>query len=107
MGVCTDATSLFSMLQDWSGSTPFDVVYCTYALQIGASVFATFVFGLLALMFYEHDESIVVPVVLALMWGSVIMAQLPGIAVQMAVAVVMIGVPVAFLFVIHRLRYRA
>lgn len=109
MGVCTAAQgALFdTFATNWTGSGPFDLVYCTYALQIGGSVFATFVFGILAVMFYERDQSLGVPIVLSIMWGSVIMAQLPGVAVQIAVAVVILIVPSVFLLAIHRLRYRA
>jgi hypothetical protein len=91
----------------WINGQFFDAVFCPFGDVLGGVGFALFVFGAIGLSLYIYSGSVVMPLVLTLILGSVVVTQLPSIAAQLVGAVVLLGIAIAgYLIVIrsHRLR---
>lgn len=99
---CTDHSNPLKFLTDFSGSAPFDLIYCPYADVVGGAIFALFVFGTVLTMQRIHGGSSVVPLVMVIILGSIIVVQLPGLGVNVLLAGFMLGVPAAVMFIVWR-----
>lgn len=93
-----------SYLTEFNSTAPFEAVQCQYVLITGSLVFALFVFGTLALMYYTSDDSFVIPIVLGTMVGGVVMSEMPAGFVRIAAIVFVIGGAISVLYMIHRVR---
>lgn len=101
---CSDFNDNFEFLKNLNSTHGADAIICSYTDVVGMAAFAVFVFGTLALMYRLHGRSWIVPLVLAIMFGSIVIVELPGIAVRMAVLGSMILVPAGVLYLFHRAR---
>lgn len=72
----------------------FDAITCAYANEMGGALFALMVFGALAISLNTYSGSVIVPVVLVIIMGSVILVTLPSSAVQLAGIVILLTVTV-------------
>lgn len=101
-----DPAGNISYLTNFNGTAPFEAVQCPYVLTVGSLVFALFVLGTLALMYYISDDSFVIPTVLAVLLGGVLFQYLPGGFVQIAALVFVVIGSISILYMIHRVRQR-
>ena len=70
----------------------FDALYCPFGDQLGGTLFALMVFGAIGMSLYIYSGSVVLPLVLFLIVGSVIIVQLPSAAVQLVGIVILLGI---------------
>lgn len=104
---CTDFNDPFDFWTAFNGTAPFDAIYCPLLDSLGdGALIALFVFGPLMAMYYIHNDSPVVPIVLGVMLGSVIVAELPATVVNLFTVILVLVAPAAVLFMIHRARSR-
>lgn len=103
---CSDFGALFDFLVNFDGKHAFDFVACFYTDTTGMAVFALFVFGTLFAMYYVGDDSFLVPIVLSVLFGSVIVVELPGNMVMVLVTALALGGPAVAMYLFHRARPR-
>lgn len=99
---CSDYSDPLQFLTDFTGSHPFDAIYCPYFDVVGGPILALFVFGMLLLMYRIHGDSMIVPLVLVMMLGSIIVVQMPGLGVKVFLIGFMLGVPMAVMYIVWR-----
>jgi len=68
----------------------FDAIVCPHTETMGVLVFGLLVYGAIGTSLYVYSGSAVLPLVLTIILGSVVVTQLPGIAVQFAGAVALL-----------------
>lgn len=71
--------------------------------QMGAATFGLLVWGGTSISLYIRQESIVIPVTLTLLLGSIVIATIPSPAVALFVTVVLVVGGVAPLLILRRL----
>lgn len=74
---------------------------CPYEDQVGQIVFPTMVFGAIGLAMYIYTGSIIIPLVLAILVGSVILVQVSAVSVQL-MGIVVILVMTAGLWILYQ-----
>jgi len=99
-----DGAGNLSYLTNFNGTSPFEAVQCPYVLTVDSLVFATFVLGTLALMYYISDDSFVIPTILAVLLGGVLFTEMPAGFVQIAALVFVMMGSISILYIIHRVR---
>lgn len=99
---CRDFAALFDFLVNFNGKHAFDFVACFYTDTAGMTLFALFVFGTLFAMYFVGDDSFLVPIVLAVLFGSVVVVELPGNLVMTLVVALVFGGGAAGMYIFHR-----
>lgn len=85
------ACSDFSTYKEFIDAGQFwDAIVCPYADQMGMVVFALVVYAAIAFALYYYSETVMMPLVLTIILGSVVIVKLPGIAVQLAAVVLLL-----------------
>lgn len=85
---CGDRPKLIDF---WTNFEFWDGINCFYSDQLGASVIAFVFFGVTAMSLYLSTGSIVVPMVIGIVIGGVAFALLPGVGIEVALMVIVLG----------------
>lgn len=68
----------------------FDAIYCLFASVIPPVAFNLIVFGAIGLALFIYSDNVGLPVVVAILLGSVIVPQLPSVGMQIAVVALLL-----------------
>lgn len=83
----------------------WDALYCPFADQVGAPVFALFVFGSVGVSLYVSSGGRVeVPLVVMILVGAAIAPFAPTFVISAAVVLFLVVLPAAGLLIIRRLK---
>lgn len=100
---CSDYDEFWEALADFSlsnGQALLDAVICPYDAQVGMLVFATVVFGTVALALIalpgSRSGKLGLVLVLAMVIGPIYVSHVPAQFTQIAVFVIVVGITVAF-----------
>lgn len=87
----------------FTGTNFFDGVYCFYADQVGATLLAMFVLGSVTIGMIRWSETIVLPVVVAIIVSPIVLVALPVVATNLFGIAVVLMIPIALLLVARRI----
>lgn len=96
---CTDYTAYWEF---WRHGQFFDAVSCPFVEALGGPLFAMLVFGPALLGMYIYSGSIILPLVLTLILGSVVVVQLPSVALQLFGIVILLSIAGAGYLLVQR-----
>ena len=95
-----------SLWQYWINGQFFDAVNCPFETGLGPLVWGLMVVGGIGLYLTIVTESLIVPLVLFIIIGSVVVVALPAVGIQLAGIVLLLGLAVAGYFLVLRSRGR-
>jgi len=100
------STPPFELLTNPEGGNLFWAIKCSFTGTPGVAdaTLALFLFGTLGVMYYTADGSVVIPLVMSIMLGSIVVAFLPAGALNLAVVVLVFGVGAGVFYLLHRAR---
>lgn len=81
-----------------------DAVVCPYDLQVGPIVFGLIVYGSVMTALYIRTQSIVVPMVVTILAGTVAISRIPSQAAQLMAITLMLGLTIAMYVVYQRVQ---
>lgn len=70
----------------------FDAIYCPFGDALGGPMFALIFFGGILTATYVYSDGPVLPLTMVIILGSVVVTQLPSVAVQVVVAALLLVV---------------
>jgi hypothetical protein len=97
---CSDYNTYWEFMANWQF---FDAVYCLYGEQVGFFLFPLLAYGALATALYIFAGSLIMPLVLTIILGGVVVAQLPPGPVRLVGIVVLFAVALGGYLLVQRL----
>lgn len=82
----------------------WDALYCPFADQVGAPVFALFVVGSVGVSLYVSSGRVEVPLMVMILVGAAIAPFAPTFVISAAVVLFLVVLPAAGLLIIRRLK---
>lgn len=79
-----------------------EAVVCPYDMQFGALTFGLFIYGTVMTALYVRTQSVVVPIVVTMVAGTVAISRVPSRAIQILALAMLLGISVAVLWLINR-----
>lgn len=80
---CSDYSNYYEFLAE---GQIFDAIYCPFGDIMGGALFALIFFGGIVGATYIYSDGVVLPLTMVVIFGAVIITQLPSVAVQIVVA---------------------
>lgn len=100
---CGEYDALYKYLLNLTPKHAFDAIYCAYIGEpMPALVFNVIVWATILGMYYVANGSIIVPLVLTIITAGALMSSMAAGAVQVSVVLLLLGVPTAGLWLVHR-----